>query len=63
MREIVLTADRKVNGVMTARGAVVSVDEATALMLIGCGAALPAPDAAKDAAPDNRARPVAQKRG
>lgn len=62
MREIVLTADRAINGISGKRGERLAVDDGTANALIAAGAALPAPDEAPASAPQNRAIKADQKK-
>lgn len=62
MREIVLTTGRQVDGVWRSAGETVAVEDGRAVAMIAAGQALPAADAAKDAAPTNRMKAAAQSR-
>jgi hypothetical protein len=62
MREIVLTTGRQVDGVWRSAGETVTVEDGRAAAMIAAGQALPAADAANDAAPSNRMKATAQRR-
>lgn len=62
MRDVVLTTGRQVDGVWRAAGETMTLDDGRAAAMIAAGQAIPAAEAAKDAAPANRMKATAQRR-